>query len=311
MIVVRSPLRLTFGGGGTDVVDYYSAHEGFSITAAINKYVYVAVSTSFTPGLYLKYVKLQEAHSVEEVENPHIRQALRITGASNVSLTTFADIPAGTGLGSSGAISCALLKALFLHTRCPISQHFLAHMACYLERGAGVAGGRQDQFASAYGGISALRFLRNSSVEVTLLNMPSGLWANLEARLLLFFTGYVRNSGPLHRQPLNIENLHEVKAAGIRAWELLRQGRLSDFGSCLNEQWILKEARSPSPPDIVKWRQAGLDGGAKAGKLIGAGQGGFLMFYTDEPERLRLTMSRLGLVETPFRFDLEGTKVMT
>ena len=324
MIITRSPLRITLGGGGTDLPSYYREHGGFLIAAAIDKYVYINVMRPFTPGIFLKYSKLEHVNQVDEVHHPILREAIRMLGfrTPQVEITTLADIPAGTGLGSSGSFTTALLRALYAHRRrlLPVSE--LAEMACEIEiNRLGEPIGKQDQYIAAYGGVTCFTFHRDEKVRPEPLKLPMDAMFNLEDNLLLFFTGFSRSAGSIlsdqkvrtqaHDEDM-LANLHFVKELGYRSREALERGDVAGFGALMHEHWEHKKRRSQgmSNPNIDEWYELGRKNGAIGGKLVGAGGGGFLMFYTEDHRRLREAMSKAGLEEVRFRFDFEGTKVL-
>jgi D-glycero-alpha-D-manno-heptose-7-phosphate kinase len=324
VIIARSPLRITLGGGGTDLPSYYAQHEGFLIAAAIDKYVYVSVMRPFRPGIYLKYSALEHVQQVAQVRHPIIREALRLQNLDTpqIEITTLADIPAGTGLGSSGSFTTALLKALYAHDRRVIHSQELAELACHIELDRlGEPVGKQDQFIAAHGGISCLRFHTDHRVSVRPLRLSTETLYELEDNLLLFFTGFNRAASNILRDQQQrsqagdsdmLGNLDQVKFLGLRSQEALEGGDLAGFGALLHEQWEHKKRRSEamSNPQIDAWYALALRSGALGGKLVGAGGGGFLMFYAADRSRLRQAMADAGLEEVRFRFDFEGTKVV-
>lgn len=324
MIITRSPLRITLGGGGTDLPSYYQEHGGFLIAAAIDKYVYVTVMRPFVPGIFLKYSQLEHVERVEDVQHPIIREALRELEfrTPQVEITTLADIPAGTGLGSSGSFTTALLKALYAHRRRLLHPGELAALACQIEIDRlGEPIGKQDQYIAAFGGVTCFRFHPDDRVEAEPLGLPVDALFNLEDNLLLFFTGFSRSAGSIladqkarseaHDGEM-MKNLHFAKDLGERSREALVKGDTGLFGELMNEHWEHKKRRSGgmSNPMIDEWYELGRRNGAIGGKLVGAGGGGFLMFYAEDHRRLRSAMAKAGLEEVRFRFDFEGTKVL-
>ena len=324
MIIARSPLRITLGGGGTDLPSYYREHEGFLLAAAIDKYVYVNVMRPFTPGIYLKYSKLEHVELIDEVKHPIIREALRMLDfrTPQVEITTLADIPAGTGLGSSGSFTTALLKALYTHRKRHLHQEELAELACHIEIDLlGEPIGKQDQYIAAIGGITCFTFHQDDKVSATPLVISMETMFDLEDNLLLFFTGVSRSSGSIlkdqqirlqNNEADMLKNLHFVKELGYRSKEALETGDMILFGELMNEHWEHKKLRSGgmSNPQIDYWYDLAIKNGAVGGKLVGAGGGGFLMFMAQDRNKLRHTMSAEGLEEVRFRFDFEGTKVV-
>ena len=324
MIITRSPLRITLGGGGTDLPSYYRDHGGFLIAGAIDKYVYVTVMRPFATGIYLKYSKLEHVTSADEVHHPIIREAIKMLGfrTPQVEITTLADIPAGTGLGSSGSFTTALLKALYAHRRRLLHPNELAELACEIEiERLQEPIGKQDQYIAAYGGLTCFTFHKDGKVEAEPLKVPMDAIFNLEDNLLLFFTGFSRSASSILSDQHNrtraddgemLRNLHYVKELGLRSRTALESGNIAAFGELMHEHWEHKKQRTASVtnPQIDEWYELGRRNGALGGKLVGAGGGGFLMFYAEDHRRLRTAMSAAGLEEIRFRFDFEGTKVL-
>jgi D-glycero-alpha-D-manno-heptose-7-phosphate kinase len=324
MIIARSPLRITLGGGGTDLPSYYQEHEGFLIAAAIDKYVYVTVMRPFTPGIYLKYSQLEHVEAVAQVHHPIIREAITMLGfkTPQLEITTLADIPAGTGLGSSGSFTTALLKALYAHRKRLIHPHELAEQACHIEIDRlKEPVGKQDQYISAFGGVTCFRFHKHGQVAAEPLGLRMDTLFDLEDNLLLFFTGFSRNAGSILQDQQTrtrqhddemLRNLHQVKELGYRSQKALLDGKPALFGELMHEHWQHKKKRSQgmSNARIDEWYELGRSNGAVGGKVVGAGGGGFLLFYASERNRLRQAMTRAGLEEVRFRFDFEGTKVL-
>jgi D-glycero-alpha-D-manno-heptose-7-phosphate kinase len=324
MIIARSPLRISLGGGGTDLPSYYHDHEGFLVSAAIDKYVYVTVMRPFSEGIYLKYSQLEHVEKIADVKHPIIREALQILGfkTPQVEITTLADIPAGTGLGSSGSFTTALLKALYTHRKRHLHQEELAELACHIEIDRlSQPIGKQDQYIAALGGVTCFTFHQDDKVTATPLKLSPNSMFDLEDNLLLFFTGYSRSaSAILKDQQIRsqnndaemINNLHYVKDLGYRSKEALETGNMVGFGELMHEHWEHKKKRSGgmSNPKIDEWYNLAIRNGAVGGKLVGAGGGGFLMFLAHDRNRLRRTMAASGLEEVRFRFDFEGTKIV-
>jgi D-glycero-alpha-D-manno-heptose-7-phosphate kinase len=320
MIIVRSPLRITLGGGGTDLPSYYRGHEGFLVAAAIDRYVYVTVTRPFNTGIYLKYSSLEQVERVDQVRHPIIREALALQklATPQIEITTLADIPAGTGLGSSGSFTTALLKGLHAYRRRLIHPQELAELACHLEIDLlGEPIGKQDQYIAAYGGLTCFTFRKDDRVTAEPLQVSMNTLFDLEDNLLLFFTGFSRSGGAIlkdqderSQSPEMLRNLHYVKELGYRSRAALESGDLVQFGELMHEHWEHKKRRSGrmSNEQIDDWYQLGRKSGAVGGKLVGAGGGGFLMFYASDRNRLRQAMANAGLAEVRFKFDFEGTK---
>ena len=324
MIIARSPLRISLGGGGTDLPSYYEQHTGFLIAAAIDKYVYITLHDTFVADLIVKYSKLERVTDASQLEHPIIREAmamLEIKGQS-LELTSMADIPAGTGLGSSGSFTTALLKALHAWKKNLVHPAELAEQACDIELNRlHEPIGKQDQYIAAYGGITCFKFLPGGKVEAWPLKASEETRFNLEDNLLLFFTGYSRSASAILKEQDTkskaadssmIENLHFVKDLGFQSQRALETGNLNEFARLMDVHWQRKKERSGgmSNPKINEWYDLAMANGALGGKLIGAGGGGFLMFYADDKTKLRHAMRGAGLKEVRFRFDFEGTKLL-
>ena len=325
MIITRSPLRISLGGGGTDLASYYGEHGGFLIAGAIDKYIYITLHETFIEELIIKYSKLERVTSASQIEHPIIREAFAMLGIerTNLEMTSMADIPAGTGLGSSGSFTTALLKALQAWKRDIVHPHELAEQACEIEiERLREPIGKQDQFIAAYGGITAFTFHKDGRVEARKAALSEDTIHDLEDNLLLFFTGYSRSASAILKDQKTrsekadsamIENLHRTKDLGLRSLACLESGDTPGFAALMHEHWLGKRARSTgmSNDHINAWYDLAMANGALGGKLIGAGGGGFLMFYAADRTRLRKTMREAGLQEVRFRFDFEGTKILT
>lgn len=324
MIIVRSPLRISLGGGGTDLPSYYKEHEGFLIAAAIDKYIYVTINRPFLEGIYLKYSSIENVKKVSEIEHPIIREALTLQNLNTpqIEITSLADIPAGTGLGSSGSFTTGLLKAIYAYRKRHLYQEELAELACHIEIDRlGEPIGKQDQYIAAVGGITSFAFHKDDKVISAPVNLTIDTLFDLEDNLLLFFTGFARSaSNILKDQKIRsekndedmINNLHYVKELGYRSKAALENSDTNLFGELMHEHWENKKRRSGgmSNPDIDKWYNLAMKNGAIGGKLVGAGGGGFLMFMAKDKMKLRKAMKESGLEEVRFKFDFEGTKVI-
>jgi len=324
MIIARSPLRISLGGGGTDLPSYYEEHGGFLVAAAIDRYVYINVHERFEEGFVLKYSKLEEAATLEELKHPIIREALKLVGATqrNLEIASMADIPAGTGLGSSGSFTTALLKALHTLRKNIVRPAEIAAQACQLEIDIlREPVGKQDQYIAAVGGVTSFHFLPGGTVEVLPVELAEETLFNLQDNLLLFFTGYTRSASKILKEQDDktreldramVENLDFIKELGVRSKEAMEAGDLREFARLMDVHWQRKKERSGgmSNARINEWYDHGMANGALGGKLIGAGGGGFLMFYTEQSTQLRRAMRARGLREVRFRFDFEGTKIV-
>jgi D-glycero-alpha-D-manno-heptose-7-phosphate kinase len=324
MIIARSPLRITLGGGGTDLPSYYREHEGFLVAAAIDRYVYITIHTTFVDYLIVKYSKLESVTSVDAIQHPIIREALKMLDVpcKRLEIASMADIPAGTGLGSSGSFTTALLRALHAHQKNIVTPQTIAEQACHIEIDRlREPIGKQDQFIAAFGGVTCFRFNKDDKVDVWPAPISTETLHNLEDGLVMFFTGMARSAASILRDQDDkskakdsaiIDNLHFVKDLGLRSLRALEVGDLRKFGALMDEHWQHKKKRSGamSNPEIDKWYDLAMRNGALGGKLIGAGGGGFLLFYTEDKKRLRHALREAGREEVRIRFDFEGTKTL-
>ena len=325
MIITRSPLRISLGGGGTDLSSYYREHGGFVISAAIDKYVYITLHQTFFEDLIIKYSQLERVRTLEEIEHPLIREALRLADqqASYLEIASMSDIPAGTGLGSSGSFVTALLHALHTHTKTIVTKQVLAEQACYIEiHRLGEPVGKQDQYIAAFGGLTCFEFCPDDSVIVTPLKISGETLANLEDNLVLFYTGFTRSASQIlrdqdrksrERDESMMDNLHFVKSLGMESKDALESGDLRRFAEIMHIHWEHKKLRSGmmSNSMINDLYDLARRNSALGGKLIGAGGGGFLMFYTEDKTKLRHAMREAGVREVRIRFDFQGTMLVT
>lgn len=324
MIISRSPLRISLGGGGTDLPSYYEKNEGFVLAAAIDKYVYVSANRPFEEGIKLKYSIIENQRNIASVQHPIIREVLSYfeLETPQIELGIMADIPAGTGLGSSGSFTVSLIQALSVHYRKNLTTVEIAELACRIEiETLGEPIGKQDQYIAATGGIMEFVFKRDGEVKATPLGLSVDTLHDLEDNLLLFFTGLSRSASTIladqdQKSKLDdasmIDGLHYIKDLGHRSKEALLSEDTVSFGKLMNEHWERKKLRSNgiTNDSINRAYARALENGAIGGKLVGAGGGGFLMFYASERKKLRKEMRELGMQEVRFRFDFEGTKVI-
>ena len=324
MILTRSPLRISLGGGGTDLPSYYSQFGGFLLAAAIDKYVYVTVSRPFAEGIVLKYSTIEKVFKVEEIQHPILRESIKSLRLKTpqIEVSTIADIPSGTGLGSSGSFTTALLKALYTHRKMTIHADELAKLACEIEIDILQEPiGKQDQYIASFGGISSFDFHKDGQVSVNPLKLSPDTMFDLEDNLLLFYTGTTRSASNILRDQDEksksgnvdmIDNLHKIKELGISSRDALLDGDTKTFGSLMHEHWLTKMQRGSGISDnhINDLYELGRANGALGGKVVGAGGGGFLMFYASDRDRLRTKMKEKNLSELRFSFDFEGTKVV-
>jgi D-glycero-alpha-D-manno-heptose-7-phosphate kinase len=324
LIIARSPLRISLGGGGTDLPSYYREHEGFLIAAAIDKYVYVTINRPFNEGIYLKYSEIEHVKTVDEVSHNIIREALKLENLNTpqVEISSIADLPSGTGLGSSGSFTTALLKALYAYRHRHINPEELAELACAIEIDRLKEPiGKQDQYIASVGGITCFAFHKDNSVTFAPLKISRKTFHKLEDNLLLFFTGFSRSASEIlkdqhiksQKNDLDmLNNLHFVKEIGYLSKDALESGNTDKFGELMHQHWEHKKKRSGgmSNQDIDTWYETALKNGAIGGKVVGAGGGGFLMFMADDAAKLRSAMTKSGLQEVRFKFDFEGAKVI-
>jgi D-glycero-alpha-D-manno-heptose-7-phosphate kinase len=324
MIISKAPLRITLGGGGTDLRSYYQRHGAFWISAAVDKFIYISIHDIFPDQIILKYSEMERVKSVDEIKHALLRECLRAMGVSTrIEISSFADMPEGTGLGSSGSFTVALLKGLHSYTRRHVTNRELAEEACRLEiEKLGRPVGKQDQYIAAFGGINCFSIAPGSDqVEVAPLSLQRSTLYALEEGCAFFFTGYSRQASSIlqeqhdkskHDDTAMIDNLHRVKELGLRSKLALEASDLAAFAGLMNEQWRAKLERSKSMvnSDIARWFQKGLDNGALGGKLIGAGGGGFLMFFAQDKQQLRKAMAAEGLQEVRLRFEFEGAQTV-
>ncbi len=322
MIITRSPLRITLGGGGTDLPSYYNKFGGFLISAAINKYVYTSVLEPYANGIYLKYSKREKTNSIEKIKHPIIKEVLKKfrKNSKRIEITTLAEIPSGTGLGSSGSFTTSLMKCMYLYNKRNISKHKLAEEACDIEiNKLKEPVGKQDQFIASYGGIKIFKIDKKGKVNVSNLNINQKIKKKLENNLLLFFTGYTRHSSSiLKKQDVDtkkesystLKNLKQIKEIGYYSKRLIENNDLNEFGKLLDYHWQIKKKRASnmSNKKIDSIYNDALKNGAIGGKLVGAGGGGFLMFYAKNPMQLRKRLNKYKINEVKFLFDEEGTK---
>jgi D-glycero-alpha-D-manno-heptose-7-phosphate kinase len=319
VIFSRAPLRISLGGGGTDLPSYYREHGGFLVSGAIDKYVYMLTHTVFQRRYRMKYSELEEVDEVSQIRHPILREALARHWRGNpLEIASVADVPAGTGMGSSGAYTVCLLKGLAQARQTSITAGALAEAACEIEIDVlGEPVGKQDQYVAAHGGICAYTFNPDDSVEVEPLELEPGVLRRLRDQLLLFYTGEARAAAHLraaHDQRAKaadqqmLDNLHATKDLGRRSCDLLRKGDLDAYAELMHEHWENKRRRSPGMTDahIDRLYTLARRSGCLGGKLVGAGGGGFLLVYARQPEDTRQAMAAAGAFELAFEFEFGG-----
>ena len=325
MIISCAPLRFSLGGGGSDLPGYCRAHGGFVVSAAIDKYVYVTANRRFYRDMRLAYSKTEIVKSVAEIEHPIFREALRMMGIDqSIELTSVAELPANSGLGSSSTFTVALLNALHAYKREFVASRQLAEEACTVEiERLGAPIGKQDQYIAAFGNVTALTFDRDGSVRVEPVPVRDEVLDELQSNLLIVYSGIERPAhGVLGEQNAALRSgsgdalagMHRIKAIGHEVYRLLCRGELDCYGELLHEHWERKRQQASAMTDstIDEHYEAARKAGAIGGKLMGAGGGGFFMFYVRPAERRRVleTLMTRGLRQLRFHFDLDGARIV-
>ncbi len=325
MIITRTPFRITLGGGGTDLPSFYREYGGFILAAAIDKYMFLNVNTPIVDDkIRVRYSNSELVDHVADVQHTLAREAMQYFNiSSGLEIVSIADVPAGTGLGSSGSYLVGLLNALHVLVQDQASPQKLAEEACHIELEVlHKPIGKQDQYMAAFGGLTALEIAPNGTVCVTRLQLDVDLLENLEHNILMFFTNEMRDAtGILKKQDdatrtkdrIVVKSLREIKDIGLEISDAITKGNLRRFGELLDVHWQSKKRLSEgiSNPQIDAWYELAKQNGAIGGKISGAGGGGFLMLYCEENKtRLREVMRNAGLRELKFRFDFEGSKVV-
>ena len=325
MILSRAPTRITLGGGGTDLESYYSRHGGFLIAAGIDKYCTILANKRFYDSIRLSYSQMEIVDTVAKIDQRIFRAALELLGIDRgIELHSAADVPAGCGLGTSSTFTVALLNALHAYKRDFITHTQLAEEACHVEIDIlGEPIGKQDQYMAAFGGLTCLTFDRNGEVLAEPLRVPREALDQLESNLLIFFTGMVRDASDILSEqdtrskqddPDMIGNLDRIKEIGMETRKYLEKGQPDMLGELLHTHWEVKKKRSRnmSDPFLDECYELACKNGASGGKLIGAGGGGFFMFYCENSHKPRVieAMKKRGLRWERFRFDFDGAKIL-
>jgi len=325
MIITKTPFRITLGGGGTDVPSFYREHGGFVLAVAIDKYMYLNVNTPILDdSIRVQYNRTELVRHVDEIQHTLVREALHFFHIDNgIEIVSIADIPAGTGLGSSSSYLVGLLNAMHTLTRTPVSTQELAEEACHIELDCLQKPiGKQDQYMAAFGALTALEIAKDGKVSVSHPPLSMELVDALESNILLFYTGAARDAVTILREQdgatrskdkVVVGSLREIKDIGIEIGNAIVKGDVRRFGQLLDVHWQMKKKLSGgiSSPEIDAWYALAKRNGAIGGKICGAGGGGFLMLYCEENKhRLRDAMRRAGLCELNFRFEFEGSKVV-
>lgn len=322
MIVSKTPLRMSFVGGGSDLPAFYREEEGAVLSTSIDKYIYICVNTKFDGRIRISYTRTEDVERRQEVTHPLVREALDLVGIDGgIEIASMADIPSkGSGLGSSSTYTVGLLNALYAYRNQFASKEKLASQACEIEiNRCGEPIGKQDQYAAAYGGLNLIRFHPDESVSVDPVICKPSLLQELEDSILVFFTGRTRSaSAVLVNQSEAIRAtdrrmlVRRMVQLAFEMKEQLESGRLENLGKLLDENWRLKAQLTSgiTDPQIDALYAAGIANGAMGGKLLGAGNGGFMMFYAPKERHARITAALSDLEPVKFRFDLAGAQIV-
>lgn len=322
MIITRTPFRISFAGGGSDLPSFFEREPGYVLSTSIDKYMYIAVHPYFDPKKTMaKYSRTEVVDNVADLEHPIIRQCLQDLRLHGLDINSIADIPGGTGLGSSSSFTVCLLHALYTSKGQYAPQEQLAREACEVEiTKLGDPIGKQDQYAAAFGGINFFSFLPDGSVGVEKVILPGRLSDDLQNSLLMFYTGTQRSTKEILQEqkkntemsPQKFENIRAMTRLAFQLKNSLTGGNLEDFGRILDEGWRLKKqmASGISSDSIDSYYQRGIDAGALGGKVLGAGGGGFLLFCCQPEKQDALRKGLSDLRELPFRFDRSGSQVV-
>ena len=324
LIVSRTPFRLSLGGGGTDLPTYYTKYGGFFISGAVNKYMHIVLNDRFEPGIRVSYSQTEIVDSASSIRHPTVRETLlHLNFKDRIEIVSLADVPAATGLGSSGSFSVGLLNALYAHQRTLRTPEQIAEEACYIAMNRlHEPSGKQDEYAASLGGIRSYEVDTNGRVTPRELRISPETLDELEHGIMMFYTGIKRSAKEIlgnQREKIvsnddgAVEKMHAIKSIGLESRKALEAGDLRRFGELLNDHWVVKRgvAEGMTTEGIDRWYSLARKNGAIGGKLVGAGGGGFLMLYCEEGRReVRTVLAREGLAEMKFRFDFEGSKVI-
>ena len=324
MIFSRAPLRISVGGGGTDLPSYYLKRNGFVVSAAINKYIYISIGQTFNKKFLLKYSKFEEVNDIKNIKHPLFRETLKeLKIRTPVNISSHADIPSGSGLGSSGCFTVALIKALSGIQNKKIDNKKLAELACKIEiNKLKEPVGKQDQYASTFGGLRSYNFLKSGEVIIKNIKIKKKKLINFKNSLSMYYTGILRDSYDILKtqdiksKRMNKEmliNLDMIKEMGFNTKYILEKGNIEEYGYLLNDHWETKKKRSPNMTSkfINKLYDYGLKNGATGGKLIGAGGGGFLLFFSNNIKELDAAFNKINIKKMNFDFEFDGAKILS
>ena len=323
MIISRAPVRISMGGGGTDLPSYYEKYEGFLLAASINKYVHILLNKRFEESIRLSYSKTEIVDNIKDIEHAIFRASLKHTGIKKqIELISVADVPSNCGLGTSSTFTVSLLSALFSYKREYMSLHELAECACEIEiKKLKEPIGKQDQYAAVFGGFNGYTFHKDGNVSVEPVNISDGAFIELQNNMFLFYLNKKRSAGDILKVQNKktkdddkdvVQRLHRIKEIGLHTKKILEKDRINEFGELLHEHWLVKKGISDkiSDPLIDEIYETAVKNGALGGKVIGAGGGGFLLFYCpyEKSRLLSVLKKRFGLTPTWFSFEREGVK---
>ncbi len=322
MIITRTPFRISFVGGGSDMETFYTRHPGAVLSTSINKYMYISSHRFFFPGqIRVKYSETETVNHIDELRHPLLRESMRKTGiTSGIEISSIADIPSGTGMGSSSSFTVGLLHCLYANKREFITKEQLAREACEIEIDIlGEPIGKQDQYAAAFGGLNIIHFHPNGDVRIEPLYVKNDVYRKLQENLLMFYVGNQRKASDIlteqkknasHEEKFNVLRSMVLLVSDLRS--CLYTSHLQDFGKILHENWILKQklASQITNPEIDEIYRTGIHSGAEGGKLLGAGGGGFMLFYCEKENQQKLMDALKPLVKYDFAFEREGSKLI-
>ena len=324
--MTRTPLRICLGGGGTDVKEYYEQFGGYVVSAALNQYIYIVIHQHFEKNIRLCYSKREIVQSSDEVQHPVVHEAMKLFDmeGGGFEIISFADIPSDTGLGTSSSFTVGLVTALAAYKGVKMTKYEIAEMACHIERELlNEAGGKQDQYIAAFGGIACLIFNKNGKVSVSPLQITNDSIASLEQNIMLLYTGIRRNSPKVQqalikgvkKETRTLDSLHQIKRLGIETEEILRDGEMDRYADLLREHWDAKQKLSDAVTNgrINQLYDLAMQNGAMGAKIIGAGGGGYLFVYCSSDEKrtqIRSVMEEQDLPELKYRFDFSGVNLL-
>lgn len=325
MITTRTPLRMSIGGGGTDLPGFYKKYGSFFISAAIDYYMYIVVKRRPVKGIKIAYSQIEEVGKIEQIKHRIVKAALQYLHVSvdrGLEIASIGDLPAGTGMGTSGSYTVGLLNALHHLEKNAVPVHVLAEEAVHINMDIlKDPSGKQDEYIAAYGGIMCFEIDKQGKVKVYPLKISFQTISELQHNILMFYTGISRSAnqvlvkqkeGMISKDPKMIENLQKIQEIGYEIKEALEKGDTTLFGRLLDKHWRVKREREAvSSSQINKWYDIAYENGALGGKIMGAGGGGFFAFYCeDKKDKLRAALRKEGLDEVRFHFDFEGTKLL-